>query len=458
MDYESRHVKWYWMLAFTGFCGLTGYLLFLGNPFLYSNSELRTQLGQSTSVAMLIPETRPEAGTLPNEPFTSRTNWARTAQVKPENSFKWELKEVQNFPLSSDIKFTADAMTADGGGFILSDSADTVSSVSFEGHLRWQYRFKEAFGSDGPFSPITDGKLAYLFHPNGQVVTLSAKTGELIWSLDLPFAVAAQPFIWGEKLVAPVRDKNQIALIEIERRNGDMSNRSDKIDIKPGFLASYNESQKLMILTSDNKVVAINPEGWKLVWSQSMTDPIRGYAVNVDNTVLVSTLGAKIYKLDAKSRGRITGEIDLPKPAAGSMTYLPQMNRLNFLSTSGAMTTVDLKSEKVLWTYNIENRNPLNETWTQRLKGAAIEKFKMDWIHKGWAIWSPCSTQRICIYAPNKGALIQRIPLVGRPLTIPIQIDDTWYILVQNGDEEAFISHVGFEQTKSPIDSSPKPQ
>ena len=44
MEYESRKIKWYYLLLFVLFCVGVVYLLFSGNPYLYSHLELRSAL------------------------------------------------------------------------------------------------------------------------------------------------------------------------------------------------------------------------------------------------------------------------------------------------------------------------------------------------------------------------------------------------------------------------------
>ncbi len=455
MDYESRHVKWYWLILFLAYCTLTGYLLFKNNPLLYSNSELRAQIiGKDLGSLKILPENRPSTADLGPEVFPARHDLQRSGQIQPGRSFTWELKEVQNFPIPAEDKLQIEGVAADTHGFVLTGKSPWVTSVTFEGHIKWRYKFKTLADDQSLFAPLVDKKLTYVFHPSGEAIALSSATGDIVWALTLTDAIVAQPFLWQEQLIVPVREGTSTKLITLKRFNGDEVARTKAIDLKPGFLSSYNSALKLWIFTSDNKVVALLPGDWKPAWAQTLTDPIRGFAINNETSVFVTTLGAKAYKLDAKNRGRVEWEMDLSKSAGGSITYLPYTNRLNFLLTNGVMSTIDAKAGKLLWSYNIENRNTMVETWAQRLKGAAIEKYKMEWLHKGWTIWSPCASKRVCIYAPNKGALIRRIPLIGDPVAGPVQIEDTWYFLVKKTDGELFISHVAHEDTKSPVDST----
>ena len=104
-------------------------------------------------------------------------------------------------------------------------------------------------------------------------------------------------------------------------------------------------------------------------------------------------------------------------------------NRLAVLDTNGFISAIDAKSGKVYWRFPTENRNPLAETWSARLKGQHIEEFKMDWLHKGWTIWSPCYDNSFCIYTPNKGQVVTRVKLSGRPLALPLPVDHRWVFL-----------------------------
>ncbi|MBX3021337.1 MAG: PQQ-like beta-propeller repeat protein [Bdellovibrionales bacterium] len=459
MEYESRQVKWYWLLLFILFCSGVVYLLFSGNPYLYSHHELRSALSVGdVSQRQTIPS-RPQAPEKLSPPtFYSRFNFERTA-MEPGTSPRSRvyLEHEHNVVNMGDSAFEVQNVSGDSSGFYLSGKSPWVLAVGLDGKVRWRYKFIELPAERALLPVLLDDHSAYLMHPTGDLVALSKTDGRIRWVLDLAQEVVANPFIYGNDLMVPVKaEKSGIQLIRVQRGNGKLEGLTPRMDVKPQFSVSRAGADTL-IFAADNKVSAFDTTDWRPVWTQTLTDPVKGPAVVVDNQIFVSTLGAKIVKMDVK-KGKVEWETDLEKPAASPPAYLPIMHKLSFLDTSGALVTVDAKTGKSVWRYGIENRNPLVESWSARLKGTNIEEFKMDWLHKGWTIWSPCSERRFCIYTPGKGQLIQRVPLSGSPIALPISLDKRLVFFTQSKPgqyvvsqavEEAEIKRLKAEEAKA---------
>lgn len=426
MEYESRQVKWYWLLLFILFCGGVVYLLFSGNPYLYSHHELRAALDVGYVRQRSTIPSKPEApAKIGNPTYQARFNFERTAAEATTTPRSRAYIEYEHHAAEiGEEGFEAVHVAGDDTGFYISGKSELAVAVGMDGKARWKYKFLTLPEGEALLPVLVDDVHAYLIHPAGEVVCLDKASGSIRWVMDLRQPVAAQPFLFQKSVVVPVKgEKNTTGLFLVNRADGQVSATVKKVDVKPGFSVSYSPSSQNLILTADNKVWAVSPEEWNVVWTQTLTDPVRGPAVVVDHQVFVSTLGAKIVKLDSSKKGKVEWETDLEKPAASPPAFLPIMHRLSFLDTSGYLVTVDAKTGKLIWRYGIENRNPLVETWSARLKGNNIEEFKMDWLHKGWTIWSPCSDKRFCIYTPGKGQLIQRVQLSGSPIALPVNLD-----------------------------------
>lgn len=431
-------------MVFMLFCGAVVYLLFSGNPYLYSHLELRS--------ALMVNEVKTHH-TIPVQPaildkvspptFYSRYNFERTA-VDHNSSPRhraYEEYETHNVDLGLD-EFEVSHVADDDTGFYLSGKSPWVVAIGVDGQLHWKYRFTSLTEDHSIFPILLDEARAYLIHPSGEVVALDKNTGALQFLMDLHQEVVAPPFIWGKNLVVPVKGQTGVEMVNIHRSDGQMDPNPQRIDIKPGFLLSHSSTLTGVIATVDNKVMALNPENWSVLWTQTLTDPIRGPAVIVDHDIFLSTLGAKIVRLDASKKGKIDWEADLEKPAASPPTLLPIMGKLSVLDTAGGLQVLDIRTGKQAWRAAIDNRNPLNETWSARLKGNNIEEFKMDWLHKGWTIWSPCSEKRFCIYTPGKGQQIQTVRLSAAPLSLPLSGDHSWTFIGQGKPGHLIVSRV----------------
>lgn len=433
MEYESRKVKWYWLALFVMFCMGVAYLLFSANPYLYSHQDLRSALTTGDVVRQQSIPSKPVPPTQLGSPMgLARYNLERTATDPLGSPRSRAYEEYETQPIDLKLEdFSPSNFVGDQSGFYLNGESPWVVAVKPDGAVAWKYRFAK-LAAQGALPPVLlDESNAYLVNPNSEIVCLDKKTGQLRWMIDLRQELAAAPFLWGKNILIPVKGApNGLMLKQVRRADGGLEAQAPKLDVKPDFHISYAPTLEAFIATADNKVVALDPEDWQVLWSQTLTDPIKGPAVIVDRQIFVATLGAKIVKLDGSKKGKVEWEADLEKPAASPPAYLPIMAKMSVLDTSGGLSVLDLKTGKVAWRQGIE-RSSLSETWSARLKGNNIEEFKMDWLHKGWTVWSPCGDRRVCIYTPGKGQLIQRIQLSGTPLALPVAGERSWLFFVQ---------------------------
>lgn len=442
MDYESRHVKWYWLLLFLIYSGGVVYILFQGNPYLYSHLELRSALLSGADAQLQTIPTVPTVAKVGQNKFYSRYNFERTAVDTLGSPRSKNYTEYEKFPVETGIEGWEPLNIAhDEAGFYVTAKSEWAVAIGLDGKARWKYKFLQPTGERSLQMPMIDEANVYLVHPQGEVVALDKMTGEIRWLLPLNFELVAAPFIWNAQIVLPIKAQKGLQFVLVNRANGEKAEKMPTLDIKPGFQISRATAQGNLIATVDNKVISIDPETWTIEWSQTLTEPTHGPAVVVDSSIYIATLGAKLMRLDGSKKGKLDWELELEKPAASPPSYLPIMNRLAFLDTSGALVVVDAKLGKSMWRYGIENRNTLNETWSARIKGNHIEEFKMDWLHKGWTVWSPCAQNRFCIFTPNKGQMIERILLSGDPLALPLIKDRRWVFLVKGKNDQYFVSH-----------------
>ena len=436
MEYGSRKVKWYALLLFMGFCGLAIYRLLQANPYLYAHSELRGAALQNVDrVRQTIPARPRQPSRLAPITFQPRYGLERNGIDPLGVPRSRAYVEAAFHEIKFDIpQFEPSVMTGDQSGFVISSKSAWVVAVNLNGQVRWRYKFANRAADTAPYV-LLDEDYVYLVHPAGEILSLSKSDGELHWLLDLRQEVAAQPFFWNRHIVVPLRAADgrgeKLRMMQIRRADGLTELDPPRLAAKPGILFSFNTTLGALIGVVDNRVVAVDPGDWEILWSQTVTDPIRGSATLNDNQIYVSTLGAKIVKLDGAHKGRIEWEADLPKSPLAPPAYLPLAQKLSVLDQSGGLNTVDAKTGRAQWRQTTENRAALNETWSARLKARNIEEFRMDWSQKGWSIWSPCAERSLCIFTPSKGQLIQKIALSGAPLALPLVEGRGYAVLTQ---------------------------
>ncbi len=445
MDYDGRQIRWYWLLLFVLYSGVVIYLLFMGNPYLYSHHELRAVMsrGESASSILTIPAQPPAATKAAAPTYFDRLNFQRNG-VDPLGSPRSKnYEEYKTYPVEHGVDgFAVKNIAHDGSGFYLTGKSPWVMSIGLEGELRWKFRANEIKDDKAMAPVLLDETTAYVTHPTGEVLALSKSDGSIKWLTNVDKELIAQPFLWKDLIVIPVKGTTTSEWAIIRRADGKVTANPPKLDIKPGFLVSQGPDSDTLIVTADNKVMAIDTKDWKIEWTQTLTDPIQGPAAVVEGQVYVSTLGSKLTRLDATKKGKVDWEVELAKAPANAPSFIPIANRLSIQLAGGEIVAVDAKLGKVLWTYNSLNKSPLTDTWSVRLSAKHIEEYKMDWLHKGWTVWSACSNKHFCIYTPNKGQLVQSVQLSGNPLTLPLQVDKAWIFFGQKKEGEYVISHL----------------
>jgi len=444
MEYESRKVKWYLLVLFVIYSGAAAYVLFQGNPYLYSHLELRAALTAGADAQLQTIPAKPVSSRKVGSPtFYSRYNFERTAVDTINSPRSKSFDEFETHTVETGLEnWEPQNIAYDDQGFYITGKSQWVVALALDGKARWKFKFLKPTGDKGLHLPLVDEANVYIVHPQGEVAAFDKVSGEIRWILPMNFEVVAAPFLWQAELIVPVKAEKGIQLVVINRADGVKAEKMPRLEIKPGFVLARSPNQGHLIATVDNKVVSIDPGNWTIDWTQTLTEPVRGPAVVVEQNIYLSTLGAKILKLDAGKKGKLDWEVELEKPAATPPAYLPIMARLSFLDTSGALVTLDAKTGKSFWRFGIDNKNDLMETWSARLKGNHIEEFKMDWLHKGWTIWSPCGERRFCIFTPNKGQMISRVQLSGEPLALPLPFERRLVFLTRTKPGQYLISHV----------------
>lgn len=444
MDYDRRQVKWYWIVLFVLYSGGVLFLLFENNPYLYSHNELRAAMSRGDTLDFFTLPAK-SAGTENVGPATyfSRFDAGHTG-IDPLGSPRSKnYEEYSQFPVNfGEEGFTPEAVAQDSSGLYISGKSPWIFSVGLDGEVRWRFKTRDLKDDkSGPFV-FLDEKSVYVVHPQGEILSLDKTNGHVRWLTHLERDVVADPFIHRSLIIVPVKGTKAAEWVPIKRADGKAVKKGVPVEIKPDFKVSETAGGKTLIVVSDNKVFAVDPEDFSIEWTQTLTDPVVGTATVFENQIYVSTLGSKIVKIDIAKKGKVEWDLELEKAPLTPPTYMPVVHRLSVALDDGQLVMVDAKLGKQLWNYNTLNKSPLADSWAVRISAKHIEEYKMDWLHKGWTVWSSCSTRHFCIFTPNKGQLIQSIALSAQPVVLPLQMEKSWIFFGKNKDGKYILSHM----------------
>ena len=444
MEFGKSKLKWYWLLLFIVYSIVVIYELFHNNPYLYSHYELRSILENGKGLE-IKPFPTP-SGTRETGEILFYPRWSFShSGIEPKGmGLSKNLVERSSTDVQSGIEdWNVEKVSSDLTGFYLSGKSNWVVAVDLDGSVRWKFLFENERPQDLPvWQLMIDATTVYAVHPKGEVVALDKATGRVIWDLPLNDELVAAPFLWKDAVVLPHKFKDPagatsssrpgVQWMYVSRDNGTIQKTSDKIDVKFEYQVVHSADLKQFIFTSENKIFAVDDLELKPVWNQVLTDPIKDSAIVYDSQIYLATMGAKLMNLDGNRKGRVVWEYDLEKPPATSPSYLPVMNRLSIKDESGAVFVVDAKNGKGVSKLSLENQSLLEDTWSAKVKTSYIEEFKMDWLHKGWTVWTACGGKKVCILTP-KGMVIAKLGLGGQPMALPIVNDGQLAFFVKVG-------------------------
>lgn len=459
MEYETRSIKWYWVLLFIVYSLASVYFLLKANPFLYAQGSLIDQQAKYKASKSLsawppkeaqFPLAEEASGTGLPWPFLSFGNLNMTS---PEVTRNKSYTEFKSFPLQAKFEGKPQVIFQSKNDLVVLDEDNWVYTFNNVGELKWSYGLsKEA----KLLQTLKDSSLLYLIRKNGSVTALELEGGRPQWILEPGQNVVGEAWLESSSLVLPVekrdvqeskktRKKVSFQFLQINRNDGSLLSTSDGFDFKEDFKEVPLPGTEHRLLYSGAQIIAI-PKTFsipvKTTWQTTLPENISKELVFADGRIFATTEGKRLYVLNGKKKGDTLFDIDLDINPGGVVTYLPEMDRLAYLGESGILRVVDLKKEEMAWKFDLSIKGPLRNIWSSRLKGAYIQEFGMRWVYKGWTLWSPCRAKAFCVYNPERGQLIQRIELTGTPVSLPYVASDKIYAPVRLDSGDLAIAHL----------------
>jgi hypothetical protein len=186
MEYESRQVKWYVLILFIAYCGAAAYILFQGNPFLYSHLELRAAMTAGAESQLQTIPSVPAVAKTGSPTFYSRYGFDRAA-IDPLGSPRSKnFEEFETHAVETGLeKWEPQNIAYDSLGFYTSGKSQWITAIGLDGKARWKYKFLNPPGEKGLYPPMLDEANVYVVHPAGEIAAFDKTTGEIRWLLPL---------------------------------------------------------------------------------------------------------------------------------------------------------------------------------------------------------------------------------------------------------------------------------
>lgn len=467
MDYRRNHTPWYWIALFILYVGGIVTMLFaIGNPYLYSTKILKNVLSVAKDETPL-PTPRPDSQTdipssLGSELGSLRMNTQRTGVDLSAETRDRKWSENWSKAILTDVAFDfeKDQIHVDNLGAFVARQNGEISYINLDGKLQWKFELTVA-QDDFFLPPMSDDQLLYLATSSGRIIAIRKDTGALQWHNRIAREIISAPLLRGEDLLIAIeptsglrakfiteekaksrQDTKRFSLARLKRKTGEFVTLSDPFEAKSQIWISFQPESDTLVLSAKDRLLRMDGMKLSIRWSQILPEEILPPAMlPPGNLAFVSTLSGKVAAINIEKGGLQSWELDLESPIVGALTYIPVQELAAVETKDGYLHMVDLKKGERKWKLNLQNESPYHQGWSTRLNGQAIEIAGLKWHHKGWTLWSPCGSQKICVYNPEKGELLERIFLSGGVLGLPFFANKGFHILLKNKEGLRF-SHM----------------
>ncbi len=157
----------------------------------------------------------------------------------------------------------------------------TVYALGLDGKLKWKYEYGAEHSGNGypgtRTTPTIDGGRLYLMSSMGKAVVLEAKTGKLVWEVDLLarfkgenlyFGMAESPLLVDGKVIFTPGGPDA-AVVALDKETGETVWTSKGLSEKSAYCSPrlYENGDLRQIITFVEKhLVGINPENGTVLW------------------------------------------------------------------------------------------------------------------------------------------------------------------------------------------------
>jgi outer membrane protein assembly factor BamB len=262
---------------------------------------------------------------------------------------------------------------------------NTVWAIDENGKKVWEMQLspsvpgKNAKASGANSSPITDGKLVYVYFKNGEVAALDLK-GELVWSFNIQekygpdtlwWDLGTSPILTKDHLVIAVMHSGPSFLLAIDKSNGSEVWKADRwLDVNQESNQAYTtpvyHDDQIITVGADHvtshdatngkslwRVGGLNPENNPFF--RSISSPVVAGDLVICPYARGNTLTAVRIAKDVSDSHRIawTAQLgsDVPTP-------IHHDGKIINLGDKGLVTCLDAPTGKVLWQEQLpRNRN-----------------------------------------------------------------------------------------------------
>jgi len=164
------------------------------------------------------------------------------------------------------------------------DTLDVVSSYELNGKKNWETAYGRAWSRTFPetrCTPTIENDRIYVVSGMGEVGSVDAVTGKLIWTVDAQTEFKGEPHKWGiaesvaisDKAVFYVTGGEETSVIALDKTNGKLIWKTKSLGGTRAYASSViieKAGLRLLLAQTANDLMAINIENGEIVWNYNL--------------------------------------------------------------------------------------------------------------------------------------------------------------------------------------------
>ncbi|MCB9027145.1 MAG: PQQ-binding-like beta-propeller repeat protein [Bdellovibrionaceae bacterium] len=412
------------------------YGIYVYNPYFMNRKPLSESLSENQNHTLTIPESKMESEGLGPWNFIESLNLSRTYVYNSdyESDVTYVREASIKLPISVNKNSVAPLWTGDESGHYYTYPHELVKT-DFNNERSWFFRSheKDKFMT----SPVVGSHYLFITTESGLIYKLNKINGKLIWLIKYPGQLFNNFLPYNSFLFFITKEATEEFYInKINGQTGELQWKEPLIGFTSPSELTINEALKLLLVTDPNgSLLSIDLNNGNAYWQKKKLGNITTPASTIGESAYVANDEGMAMSLNLKKK-QISWEYKLPTPAVSSFTYVPSYGLIAVLTENGYLQTIEARTGEGHWRYNtglVQNNTKL---FSIRMNSKGIKKYKLNWSHKGWVLISPCGDDRLCVFNPEKGQLVNRIRLRGQMSQhLPLFINQKMYALLKNPEK-----------------------
>lgn len=335
------------------------------------------------------------------------------------------LRESWNFnPLNVGIHGASKSSPAvDSSGIYVGTDAGAFFALDFDGRVRWQLRIPDAVrGIHG--TAVLSEDTVYFGAYNGVFYALDKRSGSIRWTKKLGDAIGASPVLFGEAIYISVETGHPDGfMVKLVARTGELLWTSGWLGEQSHSSPTLMPEKNLVMAGSNNgefwafdMETGIRKSSWRLL------DAMKSTAAATADAVFFTSWEKRLLALNVAADFHLRWALQLEAPSQSSPTIVPSLGLVVVADQAAQVAGVEMSTGKVLWQRQFKTgRFIASSLVTSSPAGDVV-------------VWTACDEKKLCGLSAKTGKTLTTISLRANLSGVPVGIANRLYVALDGVD------------------------